>query len=58
MRIWHQEISITSLNKRSENTLGDFLGIKFIEIGDDYLKATMPARPPAGIRAKKSHVYS
>ncbi len=53
MKIWHQNISIESLNKRSENTLGDFLGIKFIEIGNNYIKATMPVndktRQPIGI---------
>lgn len=53
MKIWHQELSIESINKRSENSLGGFLGIEFIEIGDNYLKATMPVdertRQPIGI---------
>ena len=53
MTIWHHEASIDSLNKRSENTLGDFIGIQFIEIGDNFLKATMPVnertRQPIGI---------
>jgi 1,4-dihydroxy-2-naphthoyl-CoA hydrolase len=36
-----------------KNTMGDFLGIQFTEIGSDYLKATMPVdhrtKQPFGI---------
>jgi len=53
MSIWHKEVSLASLNERSKNTLADVLDIKFIEIGDDFLKATMPVnertRQPIGI---------
>ena len=53
MNIWHNLVTLEALNKRSENTLADFIGIKFIEIGEDYLKATMPVnertRQPIGI---------
>ena len=30
------------LIQRSKNTFAEFIGIEFTEIGDDYLKATMP----------------
>lgn len=42
MKIWKQEINLFELNQRSLNTLAQHLDIKFVEIGDNYLKATMP----------------
>lgn len=42
MRIWHQTIDLALLNQLNEKTLGEFLEIEFTEIGDNYLKATMP----------------
>lgn len=42
MKIWKTPPSLEKLNKTGENTLVDHLNIKFTEIGDDYLKATMP----------------
>lgn len=53
MAIWFKQFTIDALNKRSQNTLADFLGIKFTEIGGDFLTATMPAnertKQPLGI---------
>lgn len=53
MTIWHQPFTIDDLNQRGEHTLSDFLGIRFTEIGEDTLTATMPAsertRQPIGI---------
>ncbi|STX28600.1 esterase [Legionella beliardensis] len=53
MAIWFQPITIEALKKRNQNTLADFLGIEFTEIGEDYLTATMPAtertKQPLGI---------
>ncbi|MGQ3889435.1 hotdog fold thioesterase [Legionella sp. CNM-1927-20] len=53
MAIWFQPLTIEYINKRNQNTLADFLGIEFIEIGDDFLTATMPAsertKQPLGI---------
>lgn len=40
--IWKMPINTTLLNERGKNTLSDFLGIEFIEIGDDYLRCSMP----------------
>ena len=42
MSIWHSEFTLEQLQKFVQNTLFDHLGIEFIEIGEDYLKATMP----------------
>ena len=39
--IWHQHPSLAQLNS-AKNTLVEHLGIEFIELGDDYLKARMP----------------
>ena len=53
MTIWHENITIDYLNQRGKGSMSDFLGIEFIEIGHDYLKATMPVnernRQPIGI---------
>lgn len=43
MSVWHhKEISLKDFEGLGRNTLGDHLGIRFTEIGDNYLKATMP----------------
>ncbi len=40
--IWKTPISIEAITQRSKDTLVEHLGIEFIEIGDNYLKGTMP----------------
>jgi len=40
--IWKTTPTIEAINSMSTNTLVDHLGIKFTEIGEDYLCATMP----------------
>lgn len=51
--IWYKPANVEYLNQISKGTMVDFLGISFIEIGDDYLKATMPVtektKQPMGI---------
>jgi len=42
MPIWRDAVPLDLLQERSQNTLGSHLGIEFIEVGDDYLKARMP----------------
>ena len=39
--IWHQHPSLAQLNS-AKNTLVEHLGIEFIELGDDFIKARMP----------------
>lgn len=42
MKIWKTEISFESLATRGKNTMINYLGIEFTEIGDDFLVARMP----------------
>ncbi len=42
MAIWNGIITTELLNDLNKNSLGGFFEIKFTEIGEDYLKATMP----------------
>src|SRR5450432_214551 len=43
MSIWFKkEVNIEKLNQFSVNTMNDLLGIKFTEVGENYMKATMP----------------
>ena len=50
---WPPEASIEALNARSAGTLMQSLGIEFTELGDGYLRATMPVdartRQPYGL---------
>ncbi len=51
--IWQQLPDVLSLNNRGKNTMAEFLGIEFIEIGADFMRATMPVddrtKQPIGI---------
>ncbi len=40
--LWKQVADLDYINSLSKNTLGEALGIKFIEIGENYLLASMP----------------
>ncbi len=42
MSIWYREYSLEEIKKLSRNTLDEALGIEYVEIGPDYLTATMP----------------
>ena len=43
MSIWfHKNISIEDLAGISSNTMADFLGLKWVEIGENFLKMSMP----------------
>jgi 1,4-dihydroxy-2-naphthoyl-CoA hydrolase len=42
MNIWKIKPEIKTLNEMSQNTMLSHLGIEFIAIGEDFLKATMP----------------
>jgi 1,4-dihydroxy-2-naphthoyl-CoA hydrolase len=42
MTIWKGEITTPMLNNLNKNTLGEFFDINFVEVGSDFLKATMP----------------
>ena len=42
MTIWKSPITLDQLKNGSKDTLMEHLGIDYLEIGDDYLKARMP----------------
>lgn len=53
MSIWFKPATLEELNARQQRTLVSLLGIRYTEIGEDYLKAVMPVdertKQPAGI---------
>lgn len=53
MSIWKTEATLEKLNALSRNTLMEHLGIEYLEVGDDFLKARMPVdrrtRQPMGL---------
>lgn len=53
MTLWKTQSTLAQLKERSKDTLIEHLGIEFMEIGDDYLKAKMPVdyrtKQPAGL---------
>ena len=51
MAIWFKEVSLATLNYIGKNTMVEFLDIRFIEMGDDFLKATMPVNERLFIRS-------
>jgi len=42
MAIWKQDTSLERMNGWSANTMMETLGIRFTEIGEDWLRGTMP----------------
>lgn len=42
MSIWKKPVTLDELAQLARNTMVEWLDIKFIEIGTDYLKASMP----------------
>ena len=42
MAIWKSPQTLAELNARAENTMGQFLDMEFLELGDDFLKMKMP----------------
>jgi 1,4-dihydroxy-2-naphthoyl-CoA hydrolase len=53
MSIWTTIHTVEEIQERSRNTLSEHLGIRYTEIGPDYLRATMPVNShthqPAGV---------
>jgi 1,4-dihydroxy-2-naphthoyl-CoA hydrolase len=49
MSLWFKEMSLAELNQFGKNTMSEYLDIQFIEIGEDFLKATMPVKSYARI---------
>lgn len=53
MALWKTQTTLEQLKEYSKNTLIEYLGIEYLEIGDDFLKARMPVdnrtKQPAGL---------
>ena len=53
MSIWSIQATLENLNELSRNTMVEHIGIEFLEVGDDYIKARMPVDhrtvQPAGL---------
>ena len=53
MRIWKKEISPAILSKNQIDTATEHLGLEFLEVGDDFIRARVPVdkrtRQPYGI---------
>lgn len=53
MSIWHKQYTLEAIEARNNNSLPHHLGIKVIEIGDNFLRGSMPVdertRQPLGI---------
>src|ERR1700761_3775861 len=45
MAIWRISTSVEQLQDLTRNTLAETIGIRMMEIGPDYLRATMPVSP-------------
>lgn len=42
MRIWKKDLSIEELTRQHGNTVIQQLGIEFLEVGDDFIRARVP----------------
>ena len=42
MRIWTQPITVESLTKNNANSAVSHLGIEFLEVGEDFIRARVP----------------
>jgi 1,4-dihydroxy-2-naphthoyl-CoA hydrolase len=54
MSIWHKkDLSLQDFEGLGKQTMGEYIGIRFSEVGENYLKATMPVdhrtRQPYGL---------
>ena len=45
MSIWKKQATVEALNASNHGTLNEALGIRFTEIGADYLRGTLPVDP-------------
>lgn len=45
MSIWKKQATVEALNASNPGTLNEALGIRFTEIGADYLRGTLPVDP-------------
>ena len=41
-KLWFGDADVNAINTRPKNHIGALLGIEFTQLGDDFIKATMP----------------
>lgn len=53
MSLWKQPATVEELNRMQSGSIASYLGIEFVDIGEDYLVATLPVdertRQPFGL---------
>ena len=53
MTVWKKPVTVALLTAQSQNTAVSHLGIEFLEVGDDFIKARVPVdartRQPYGL---------
>lgn len=53
MTIWQRQLTVKELNNMAQNCMEEHLGIEIVELGSDYISATMPVdhrtRQPFGL---------
>ncbi len=53
MRVWQQAVTVAELTRISQDTAVSHLGIEFLEVGDDFIRARVPVdartRQPFGL---------
>jgi 1,4-dihydroxy-2-naphthoyl-CoA hydrolase len=53
MSIWHAEVDLARVERNSRSAFTDRIGVRIVEAGPDYLRATMPVTPavhqPSGV---------
>lgn len=53
MSIWRLEPTLEEIQEKARNTLSEYIGIQFTEVGPDFVRATMPVNPhthqPTGV---------
>ena len=43
MRIWfNKELTVDDINDLGKDTMGEYIGIEWVEVGDNFIKAKMP----------------
>ncbi len=44
-RLWHGELTLAAINASHTNTMAAHVGVVFTELGEDFLRATLPVDP-------------
>ena len=50
--IWKKNINLNEINNSLANTMSEFLDIRIIDVGDDFIAATMPVNKKTNVNIK------